>query len=391
MIVLSSASTPPLELLCETLSFPRISTKFSREASQYTDCQITDWNKSPSALLFLVWHEATGQLLVIKMLCPYQDTRYSLETLSKRQQCLLEALRRNRVFTPQVYVGLAPSYHLDLRQRTIRIGEVMENPTKKLLDTNTEYVLLMKPQGQDARLDCLLAKGEIASLIPLVEYVADIHNRKVFCVSSEENIRWGSYDHLKHKLEHNLELLDFLANRCNESDLDDRKVLAERAIEVRKKSQEIARQDCYHRYFHLRIAEGYIRHCHGDIKSPHIWIASDGSAGKQAWSFNILDAIDFNPMYNRIDILSDFAMLIADVQARTQSRTLVNEMINCYLQRTNQDNEVARGVLDYYIMEKAIVGTGISILYDDEPQLGRAFLKVAENHLKSIRAVGAVV
>jgi aminoglycoside phosphotransferase family enzyme len=234
MILLSSASTPPLELLCETSSFPRISANFSREASQYTDCQITDWNKSPSALLFLVWHEVAGQQLVLKMLRPYQDTRYSLETLRKRQQCLLEAVQRNRVFTPEVYVGLAPSDHLDLQQRTIRIGEVMENPTKKLLDANTEYVLLMKPQGQDARLDCLLARGEIASLIPLVEYVADIHNRKVFYVSTGESIRWGSYDHLMHKLEHNLELLDFLVKRCNGSNWDDRKELAERVIEVKK-------------------------------------------------------------------------------------------------------------------------------------------------------------
>ena len=66
-------------------------------------------------------------------------------------------------------------------------------------------------------------------------------------------------------------------------------------------------------------------------------------------------------------------------------------MIDCYLRETNQDNEVARGVLDYYVMEKAIVGTGISILYDDKPELGRAFLKVAENCLESIYAAGALV
>ena len=390
MIVLRSASTPPLELLCETSS-PHISTNFSRGTSQYTDCQITDWNKSPSALLFLAWHEAQGQRLVIKMLRRYQDTRYSLETLNKRQQCLLEALRRNRIFTPELYLGLAPVHHLDLSQSTICIGEVMEYPTQKLLDADTEYVLLMKPQDQETRLDYLLKGGKIDSLMPLVEYIAGIHNHKVFNISPEESIRWGSNDYLMHKLEHNLELLDFLVNRCNESDWDDRKELAEKVIKVKKMAQEIALQECYHRYFHLRIDEGHIKLCHGDIKSPHIWIACDGSDGKQAWSFNILDAIDFNPMYNHIDILSDFAMLIADVQAHAPSPVPVNEMIDCYLQKTKQDNEVARRVLDYYVMEKAIVGSGISILYDDKPQLGRAFLKVAENCLESICAAGAVV
>ncbi len=391
MIVLGSASKPSLEPFFEASSSSPISTTFSSGASQNAACQFTDWHDSPSALLVLVKLEATGQQLVVKMLRSYKDTRYSLETRKKRQQCLLEALRRNRVFTPELYVGLAPSYHLDLQQRTICIGEVMENPTEETLDADTEYVLLMKPQDEDNRLDCLLAKGEFDSLHPLVEYVADIHNQKVFSVSAEESTRWGSYNHLMYKLEHNLELLDFLICRCNESDWVDREELAGRAARVKKTSEEFALQDCFHQYLPLRIAEGHIRHCHGDIKSPHIWLASDGTDGAQPWSFNILDAIDFNPMYNHIDILSDFAMLIADVQARTQSPKLVNEMVDCYLRKTNQDNEVARKVLDFYVLDKAIVGTGISILYDDEPQLGQAFLKVAENRLESIRTADLVV
>ncbi|GAC1665798.1 MAG: hypothetical protein NVS9B9_26800 [Ktedonobacteraceae bacterium] len=388
MIVLSSASTLSLELIREISS--SVSITFSSGTSPFTDCLITDWHTSPSALLFLVTHAAKRQQLVVKMLRPYKDTRYSLKTPNERQQCLLEALKRNRVFTPELYVGLAPLYHLDLPQRTISIGEIMEHPTKESLDADTEYVLLMKPQDCDYRLDCLLAKGEYNSLHPLVEYIADIHNQKVFCVSSAESTRWGSYDHLKHKLEHNLELLDFLVCRCNESAWDDREELAERVSRVKETSEEFAKQNCFQQYFPMRTANGYIRHCHGDIKSPHIWIASDGSSGEQAWAFNILDAIDFNPMYNHIDILSDFGMLIADVQARTQSPSLVNEMIDCYLRETNQDNEVTRGVLDFYVLDKAIVGTGISILYDNEPQLGRAFLNVAEHRLQSIRTVGAV-
>jgi len=391
MIVLRSVSTPPLERLCEPLPSPHISAEFFRDPLHYTDWEIKDWHKSLSALLFLVWHEGTGEELVIKMLRDYQDTRYSLETLGKRQQCLLEALQRNRVFTPELYLGLAPVYHLDLLQGTVRIGEVMEYPTQKLFDADTEYVLLMKPQDQETRLDYQLELSGIDSLIPLVQYIADIHNHKVFDVSTAESIRWGSYDYLMHKLKHNLELLDFLVSRCNESDWDDRKELAQRAIEVKKTFQEVVLQECYHRYFHVRVSGGYIKLCHGDIKSPHIWIASNGSAGEQPWTFNLLDAIDFNHMYNHIDILSDFAMLIADVQARTQSPDLVDEMIDCYLQQTNQDNEIARGVLDYYVMEKAIVGTGISILYDCEPKLGRAFLEVAENRLESLRTVGVRV
>src|SRR5207302_2163683 len=136
-----------------------------------------------------------------------------------------------------------------------------EYPTQKLLDADTEYVLLMKPQDQETRLDYLLERGKIDSLMPLVEYIAGIHNHKVFDLSTEECIRWGGYDYLMHKLEHNLELLDFLVNRCNESDWDDRKELAERVIKVKKMAQKIALQKCYHQYFHLRIDEGHIKFC----------------------------------------------------------------------------------------------------------------------------------
>ena len=160
---------------------------------------------------------------------------------------------------------------------------------------------------------------------------------------------------------------------------------------MKEKFQEVVKQKFYPQYFRMRVSSGYIKLCHGDIKSPHIWIASDDSTGEQPWNFNLLDAIDFNDMYNHIDILSDFAMLIADVQARTQSTAIVDQMIAAYLHKTNQDNEIARTVLDYYIMEKAIVGTAISILYDDKAELGRSFLKVAQNRLQSMCSVGVTV
>lgn len=323
---------------------------------------------------------------IVKMLCCYKDTRYSLETPEKRQECLVEGLQRNREFTPDIYLGLAPLYGFDLEKGTIRIGNIMHDPTRDLLDEHTEYVLVMKPQDEETRLDYLLAYGETAGLLPLTDYVAEIHNHRISSLSPEEGARWGSYDHLIGKLRHNLELLDFLAAKCDESEWPDRCELKDRAINLKRSFEEIVTSGGYVEYFQQRVDEGYIMLCHGDIKSPHVWIEPDADNRQRIAAINILDAVDFNPVYNHIDILSDFAMLVADVQARTGDPALVERMIDCYLQKTNQDNEVARSVLDYYVMEKAIVGTGISILYDDVPKLGRAFLDVAETRLASLRA-----
>ena len=346
---------------------------------------IKAWQESPRCVLLFVENTSSKEPLVLKKLSAYKDTRYSLETLDERHRCLIEALRRNRIFTPKIYIGLARWRGIDAQRGTISIDEVIENPTETSLDEDAEYVLLMKLLEEERRLDQLLAKREYACLLPLAEYVATIHKYPALQISLEESIRWGSYDHLMHKLDHNLELLDFLVSRCNKSDWPDREELVRRVTEVKVSFRQIAGQKKYPRYFDQRIAGGYIKHCHGDIKSPHIWLASEEKNSEQERPFNFLDAVDFNPMYNHIDVLSDFAMLIADVQARTDDAGLVDALIDRYLTKTYQDNAVARAVLDYYIMEKAIVGTGISILYDGVPDLGRAFLKVAETRLASLR------
>jgi aminoglycoside phosphotransferase family enzyme len=389
MIVLRRASTPPLENLCE-ISFctSRHSERLNRSL-QYTDFQIIDWNKSQTALLFLILHESENEQMVVKILQSYQDKRYSLETLNKRHQCLLKALRLNRIFSPELYIGLAPLYDLDLLRKNLCIGEIIANPTEKALDANVEYVLLMKPQDREFRIDYLLAQREFTYLMPLVEYVASMHvNLK--SISLEEGVYWGRYEHLISKLEHNLELLDFLVDYCEQSDWDDRQQFIARIIKVKRIFQAVAMQDCYPRYFTRRVEKGYIKHCHGDVKSPHIWVASGRRNDEQVQAFNMVDAVDFNDMYSHIDILSDFALLLADVQARTHSLALVNEMTSYYLSKTQQNEEETRAVLDYYCIEKAIVCAGISILYNGEPHLGRAFLEVAENRLASICSVGLV-
>ena len=61
-------------------------------------------------------------------------------------------------------------------------------------------------------------------------------------------------------------------------------------------------------------------------------------------------------------------MLVIDIQTRTRYSALADAMIDHYLKLTNQDEQVARTVLGYYLVEKAIVGAVISVLYNDLPQ-----------------------
>jgi len=98
----------------------------------------------------------------------------------------------------------------------------------------------------------------------------------------------------------------------------------------------------------------------------------------------ILDAIDFNPSYSNIDVLSDLAMLVIDVQVRMNTPWLADFMIDEYLSLTEQQDEVSRFVLSYYLIEKAFVGAAISIVYDNAPDLGWAFLEVARMRMERL-------
>ena len=99
----------------------------------------------------------------------------------------------------------------------------------------------------------------------------------------------------------------------------------------------------------------------------------------------ILDAIDFNPEFYNIDTLSDLAMLVIDIQARTKSPSLADLIVEDYLRDTMQQDEVSRSVLAYYCVEKAIVGAAVSIVDDHLPDLGLAFWKVANLRMGDLR------
>jgi aminoglycoside phosphotransferase family enzyme len=147
-------------------------------------------------------------------------------------------------------------------------------------------------------------------------------------------------------------------------------------------------------YFNQRIQDDRIKRCHGDLKAPHIWIAPISRSRfridprtrcflDEPWKYvYVVDTIDFNSTYCNIDILSDVAMLLIDIQARTQSFELAKLVESYYLILTGQQDKVSRLVLNYYLVEKAIMCSAVSIIYDNFPELGLTFLKIAEERMK---------
>lgn len=339
---------------------------------------ITCEQQSASASVFFTQEERVSEQLVIKILHEYGDTRYSLETLEKRQQCQIEALIRNRVFTPEVYKGLACVEKLDLAARSIQLGEVMPQPPLGI-KTRAEYALIMRRLPDEARLDTILTTQSTPKIREHIRFlatqIAHIHRYPVLHLSAQDQVYWGDAHQLQEKLQHNLDLLDLICSDQQEAELS-----VQQKDGLRRALLGLFALCCKEGYFARRVEGNYIKRCHGDLKTSHIWIeeAADKKRAAKQRIISILDAADFNPSYTNIDVLSDLAMLVIDIQARTGSADLANRLRKAYLVRTHQHDQVSRMVLDYYLLEKAIVRAAVSLVYDNLPELGRTFLKIAE-------------
>lgn len=352
------------------------------------DYQFTRQEQSECALVLFVCHTQMSARFVIKLLRPYEDTRYHFKTCAERQRSQLEALRQNRIFAPGVSLGLVRVHELDPENLSLSIDEFLPNPTLELLSQEGEYALIMQQLPDEGRLDCLLQgrnRSDLQEHIQrLASHVSYLHTHRTQPLMDEKE-RWGNADQLEKKLLHNFALIDLVLAKDPYRSGQMRCRLESRfsALKEALYAAFISYRFCG--YFAQRVAGQCIKHCHGDLKSPNIWMMVGGQARQKAGQVFVLDTADFNPSYTRIDILSDIALLAADIQARTHSSLLADLLLNTYLQRMEQQDSVSAAVLAYYLVEKALVGMAVSLAFDDLPELGMAFLETAEMRVDALK------
>ncbi len=335
---------------------------------------------------------------VFKLLQPYKDHRYSLQELPERHACLIEGWRWNRLFTRGIHIGLARLYNSDLGQDQpsyIVLGKFLD-PDRDTLEKDVEYVLVMRKLPMPSRLDALLKNGDDTSrqyyANIMTQFLVHIHASLAFqLVDPDKNNYWGSLEQLKVKLTNNLVSVE-------KPDVSDKSILSSSKYRRLLAKCELLRSALlpvltdnryreFQQYFAQRIKKQQIKRCHGDLKARNIWImptpCHQNSERSEIWSgVRVLDAVDFNPEFCNIDTLSDFAMLVADIHARTNSSGLANSMIEGYLRLTKQEDKGSKFVLNYYLIEKAFVGALVSILYDKNLWLGQQYLDVCDGYLR---------
>lgn len=382
--------------------------------SRILEYKIKNTIVSESSMIFFASCSDTKQRVVIKILRRYEDTRYSLADPQKRLACQIEALKWNQEFTSSIYLGLGNIVKADLNEIELKVKEnqlhslAIENITNDLQQLANishpqyEYALVMESLPKERRLDILLQKKNIDSiheiLEALVKRIVEMHasapHADMVALENEEK-PWGSYGQLKDKLLHNMGLFDNLKR------LDDQSFYRTYGW-LKEDLLAISKNPVWSDLFEDRLERERVKRCHGDLKARNIWIESAENTGNAEYRVRLLDAIDFNPSYCNIDVLSDIAMLIIDVQAvdthlhernwvGTRGWDLAQFVLETYFAyaKEEENNKATRMVLTYYLLEKALVRASISLFYDrDEyPQLGPYFLKIAVRYMEQLQAL----
>lgn len=248
-------------------------------------------------------------------------------SLEKRRQfCEQEVLLNKR---------LAPGIYLDV----VAIAGTPENPVISTKDKKGafEFAVKMVQFPQSAQLDNRLAAGELKldDMDAIAHMVADFHrsipvakspygDKEMICRPVEEN--FGHIDDLPlSKLNRSLleSLRKWSANEC------------EKLAPV----------------FKQRKRDGFIRECHGDMHLRNlVWLEDKPMA---------FDCIEFNPELRWIDVLSEVAFLVMDLQDR-QQKQLANRFLNTYLEDTG--DYLGLVVLPFYLCYRAMVRAKVDAL-----------------------------
>ena len=271
-------------------------------------------------------------------------------TLEKRRHCCEEEIRLNGRLAPDVY------------QRVAAITGSVENPAIDGEGEVIEYAVQMREFPADA----LLADDPAlldASLIDAIAEQVALFQRSAAVASQESG--FGQPGAVLAPMLQNFEQI--LA-RIEEA--SDRQRLAALQAWTETRFAEL------HPLLEMRPGNGRIREGHGDMHLGNIAV-EEGRA-------IIFDGIEFNPQLRWIDVMSEVAFLVMDLQNRGHTG-LAWRFLNGYLTQTGDFAGV--GLLNYYLVYRALVRAKVAILRLAQPGMDMASQQAARDEYRSYMAL----
>jgi len=284
-------------------------------------------------------------------------------TLDKRRFYCEEELRLNRRLAPNTYLDVVP------------ISGTPEQPVLGGQGDAIEYAVRMVQFAQDAQLDRVLQRGELEpqQLDALARLVADFHETIEVATRDSD---YGEPATVCHAVEENFQQIrNCLPPGEAATQLDHSEAWSAAACKRLNK------------VFSGRKADGFVRECHGDMHLRNLaWI--DGRP-------LVFDCIEFNPQLRWIDVISEIAFLVMDLQDRDQPH-LAWRFLNTYLEHCG--DYAGLEVLPFYLAYRAIVRAKVEVIRASQPGIAvdeqatalkefHAYLQLANSYTVATRPV----
>ena len=247
-------------------------------------------------------------------------------TLEKRRFYCEEELRLNRRLAPQLYLDL------------VRItGE----PTAPVLNgpgAVIEYAVKMVQFPQQAQLDRMLVRGELGPehIDRLAQELGEFHGRIDIAVNDKP---FGEPENVYEPVHQNFEQIRPRIEPEDQAQLRRLEIWSELTFVELKQS------------FVERKHQRFIRECHGDAHLANMaWIE-----GRVV----LFDCLEFNANLRWIDIMSELAFLVMDLDDRGRP-DLARRALNAYLEHTG--DYAGLSVFRFYLVYRALVRAKVACI-----------------------------
>lgn len=357
---------------------------------------VDEYLESPATRVVFNNSHRVMQHICLKKWLPCSNGVYETKDQVNCTKYILEGFPFNKRFASHIYLGIAPI--IMESADTLYCGPLIKQPDATNLNFDQSYALVMKRMEKDWRLDRKLSPDKLGNetgMEFLAQYVASMH--KKLDLSPPE---MGTPVYLLSKLHFNRrhfqECLSHVQN--DPVHFNYRKRISEGGMRwFRSIGWQLEQVSKAHlSEFSRRHEQKHIKRCHGDLKATNLWLCPAPQLSKQKERLVALDCVDFNAEFCNIDTLSDLAMLAIDLEMRlvgmsdlaenkARGRQLARHFIHTYLEAAGETKDILP-MLEYYMVEKAMVCAYMSILFDKLPVLGEKYLDVVLTHSQNLTA-----
>jgi len=308
------------------------------------------------------WVLLTGQY-VYKVKKPVNFGFLDFSTLEKRHFYCAEEVRLNRRFAPDIYLGVVTITGTPAHPQLDGDGEILD------------YAVRMRQFPDNGLLSQLAARHalEAVHIDQLVHTLSDFHRGASRATAADS---FGDPARAHHWVRENHQHIQPLLTPADQPD----------TVESLRQWSE----DEYVRLTGLLQARkdaGAIRECHGDLHLGNITLI-DGRVTP-------FDCIEFNPELRWIDVFSEVAFLLMDLDDHGQTQ-FANRFLNGYLQDCG--DYAGLEVLRYYRVYRAMVRAKVAVLTRQQTETGsgdhdrataeyRRYVSLAQAYTTQDRAV----